>query len=145
MTQNLSTALVPTEDPAIRQAIQDLLKSSNSKSLQRVYGTLTKNRGVHHSCSVHSTLKSNWQPKSTEEARSILNMLRDRVGLVHAVPAQALPNVPDRKLLVSNISNRLMDLDGASRCKSNQVAYSHRTAGACCRVVEAARAIAADE
>jgi hypothetical protein len=72
-------------------------------------------------------------------------MLRDRIGLVHAVSAQAFPHIPDRKLLVSKISTRLMDLDGASRCKSDQVAYSHRVAAVYCRVVESAREIAAEE
>ena len=145
MAENPCTTLVPTGDPAIRQAIQDLLKSADHASVQRLYSTLTKTRGIHHSCAVRPTLKSNWQPKSIEEARSIIAMMRDRIGLVHAVPTRVVPHSLDRKLPVSNISTRLMDLDGASRCKSDQVAYSHRVSAVMCRVVESAREIAAEE
>lgn len=143
MTENPCTALVPLNEEAVREAVSHLLKSADHASVQRLYSTLTKKRGTHHSCAVRSTLKSNWHPTSATEARIVTSLLRDRVGLVQV--AQAPPDEAENKILVKSISKRLMDIDGANQCTGNRAKYSHRVSAIMCRIVEAAKELSAEE
>ena len=128
----------------LRAQLTRLIEHADRATLKRFHSKITKKKQLHRSCAVQSAPKSNWKPRSTEEALRIVELLERRVGL-HMAPFAVGENEHCAKIMMSDICQVILRestdvVDKSAKWKLAQAATSLS-----CRVCEEAQCLAADE
>ena len=113
----------------------------------KVYNSVSIKKRPHRTCSVQSTPKANWKPRSTEEGLTIARLMKERKGMQSVAEDDEEECVDEftHKLLLNDIQIKLLRSMGESgNDKGVKLQVASAVKSFACRVLEEAK-IAAEE